>query len=235
MPVHLLVQWCMAAGKGSPILPRSLVQVVDEACLTGESDPIKKTTEEDPWCRSGTQVGGGRPGAPAAWQAQERDSAARVFLLDPFEVWSVCWIRLFHAASLQQPLSWAPLMITMQVSEGSGRLLVVAVGQQSEWGKTMALVGEAGDEDTPLQEKLGDMAAAIGKVGSTGCHAKGKKEAVCSLSALSSNQPVRGCKQLILAHTCVPFWPPGRPWCCSGFLHRSDDQVVCHMVQVRGV
>jgi magnesium-transporting ATPase (P-type) len=50
------------------------------------------------------------------------------------------------------------------VSEGSGRLLVVAVGPQSEWGKTMALVGEAGDEDTPLQEKLGDMASSIGKV-----------------------------------------------------------------------
>ena len=51
----------------------------------------------------------------------------------------------------------------LQVSEGSGRLLVVAGGEQSEWGKTMALVGEAGDEDTPLQEKLGDMASAIGK------------------------------------------------------------------------
>jgi len=51
------------------------------------------------------------------------------------------------------------------VSEGSGRILVVAVGQQSEWGKTMALVGGAGSEDTPLQEKLADMAGAIGKVG----------------------------------------------------------------------
>ena len=43
-------------------------------------------------------------------------------------------------------------------------MLVVAVGQQSEWGKTLALVGDAGDEETPLQESLGDMAAAIGKV-----------------------------------------------------------------------
>jgi hypothetical protein len=72
----------------------------------GESDPIKKSAEEDPWCRSGTQV-----------------------------------------------------------SEGSGRLLVVAVGEQSQWGKTMALVSGAGGEDTPLQEKLADMASAIGKVG----------------------------------------------------------------------
>jgi Ca2+-transporting ATPase len=80
--------------------------VVDEASLTGESDPIKKSPDEDPWCRSGTQV-----------------------------------------------------------SEGSGRVLVAAVGPQSEWGKTMALVGGAGSEDTPLQEKLADMAGAIGKVG----------------------------------------------------------------------
>ncbi|WIA22054.1 hypothetical protein OEZ85_004399 [Tetradesmus obliquus] len=80
--------------------------VIDEASLTGESDPIKKNPEEDPWVRSGTQV-----------------------------------------------------------SEGSGRLLVVATGTQSEWGKTMALVGGAGGEDTPLQEKLADLAAAIGKIG----------------------------------------------------------------------
>jgi Ca2+-transporting ATPase len=82
--------------------------VVDEASLTGESDPIKKTLDEDPWCRSGTQV-----------------------------------------------------------SEGSGRMMVVAVGERSEWGKTMALVGTAGSDDTPLQEKLADLAAAIGKVGFT--------------------------------------------------------------------
>jgi len=33
--------------------------VIDEASLTGESDPIKKNPEEDPWCRSGTQVRAG--------------------------------------------------------------------------------------------------------------------------------------------------------------------------------
>lgn len=38
-------------------------------------------------------------------------------------------------------------------------------GQQSEWGKTMALVGNAGSEDTPLQEKLAVLAGAIGKIG----------------------------------------------------------------------
>ena len=30
--------------------------VIDEASLTGESDPIKKTIDSDPWIRSGTQV-----------------------------------------------------------------------------------------------------------------------------------------------------------------------------------
>ena len=43
-------------------------------------------------------------------------------------------------------------------------MLVLAVGEDSEWGRTMALVvGEVGD--TPLQEKLGGLATAIGKLG----------------------------------------------------------------------
>ena len=79
--------------------------VIDEASLTGESDPIKKSVERSPWVRCGTQV-----------------------------------------------------------SEGSGTLLVTAVGVHSEWGRTMAMVvGETGD--TPLQEALTVLAAAVGKVG----------------------------------------------------------------------
>ena len=38
-----------------------------------------------------------------------------------------------------------------QVSEGSGRALVIAVGLNSEWGKTMTLMEDAGDDPTPLQ------------------------------------------------------------------------------------
>ena len=41
---------------------------------------------------------------------------------------------------------------------------MIAVGENSEWGKTLSLVSGEGDE-TPLQEKLGELAAAIGKVG----------------------------------------------------------------------
>jgi len=79
--------------------------VIDEASLTGESEPIKKNPDKDFWCRSGTQV-----------------------------------------------------------TEGTGKVLVIAVGQNSEWGRTLALV--AGDSDeTPLQEKLGELAAAVGKLG----------------------------------------------------------------------
>ncbi|GLI62465.1 hypothetical protein VaNZ11_005095 [Volvox africanus] len=79
---------------------------MDEASLTGESDPMKKNLQEDPWVMSGTQV-----------------------------------------------------------TEGSGHVLVIAVGLNSTWGKTMALVSEAGDDETPLQEKLGVLAGAIGKIG----------------------------------------------------------------------
>jgi hypothetical protein len=51
-----------------------------------------------------------------------------------------------------------------QITEGAGKILVLAVGEQSDWGRTMALVvGEP--EDTPLQEKLGGLAAAISKAG----------------------------------------------------------------------
>lgn len=35
--------------------------VVDEASLTGESEPLLKGPKDDPWCKSGTQVGPLRP------------------------------------------------------------------------------------------------------------------------------------------------------------------------------
>jgi len=52
-----------------------------------------------------------------------------------------------------------------QVTEGSGKVVVVAVGPHSEWGKILAMVTEEEDQQTPLQEKLEIVATAIGKVG----------------------------------------------------------------------
>ena len=47
------------------VLFKSQGLVVDEASLTGESDPIKKDPHHDPWCRSGTTVSAHR----TAWGA----------------------------------------------------------------------------------------------------------------------------------------------------------------------
>lgn len=58
-------------------------------------------------------------------------------------------------------------MCGLQVSEGSGKILVLAVGDSSEWGKTISLVTHSGDEQTPLQEKLAHVAATVGKIGAT--------------------------------------------------------------------
>eukprot|EP00201_Polytomella_parva_P013237 CAMPEP_0175051854 /NCGR_PEP_ID=MMETSP0052_2-20121109/8038_1 /TAXON_ID=51329 ORGANISM="Polytomella parva, Strain SAG 63-3" /NCGR_SAMPLE_ID=MMETSP0052_2 /ASSEMBLY_ACC=CAM_ASM_000194 /LENGTH=685 /DNA_ID=CAMNT_0016316199 /DNA_START=75 /DNA_END=2128 /DNA_ORIENTATION=+ len=105
--------YCLDAGDkvvADGIVIDSQGLLLDEAALTGESDPMKKFPivdgPEDGWVRSGTQV-----------------------------------------------------------SEGSGKIFVIAVGELSEWGKTLALVGEAGDEETPLQVKLTDVASTVGKVG----------------------------------------------------------------------
>ncbi|GFH20621.1 calcium-transporting ATPase, partial [Haematococcus lacustris] len=51
------------------------------------------------------------------------------------------------------------------VTEGNGKMLVSAVGPESEWGKIMSMVSEEGGGATPLQAKLEVVAAAVGKVG----------------------------------------------------------------------
>ena len=52
----------------------------------------------------------------------------------------------------------------LQVTEGCGKVLVLAVGVNSEWGKTMAMCqSEAGE--TPLQQQLEKMAGGIAKLG----------------------------------------------------------------------
>lgn len=65
------------------------------------------------------------------------------------------------------PIAWAGYLCVhwlLQLNEGSGSILVVAVGVNTEYGKTMSLVmTEAAS--TPLQEHLEVLAASIGKVG----------------------------------------------------------------------
>lgn len=46
---------CQLVADGVVIDHQGLV--IDEASLTGEAEPIKKNKDEDPWIRSGTQVG----------------------------------------------------------------------------------------------------------------------------------------------------------------------------------
>lgn len=70
MPALPFPSLCQVVADGYLVEGHGLV--IDEASLTGEADPVKKTAEKDPWCRSGTQVrvtegpGGGGLGTEAA-------------------------------------------------------------------------------------------------------------------------------------------------------------------------
>ena len=56
------------------------------------------------------------------------------------------------------------MLIPLQLNEGSGSILAVAVGVNTEYGKTMSLVMTE-SASTPLQEHLEVLATSIGKVG----------------------------------------------------------------------
>lgn len=152
----------------APCAPRYVVEahglVVDEASLTGEADPVKKSGDArgDPWCRSGTQVGGrqgqggggaglglGGGGGKDGWMEQEREQPVAAERLAAAPSAASCLVEgLQHGAG--RPALMPPLPKPPQVTEGSGKILVLAVGEHSDWGRTMTLVmGEA--EDTPLQ------------------------------------------------------------------------------------
>ncbi|ELP90177.1 cation-transporting ATPase, putative [Entamoeba invadens IP1] len=51
------------------------------------------------------------------------------------------------------------------VTDGTGAMVVVAVGQNSQWGKLKAYVNKDKQRPTPLQERLDDLAELIGKMG----------------------------------------------------------------------
>ncbi|KAF2289367.1 hypothetical protein GH714_035430 [Hevea brasiliensis] len=52
-----------------------------------------------------------------------------------------------------------------KVQDGSGKMLVTAVGMKTEWGKLMETLNEGGEDETPLQVKLNGVATIIGKIG----------------------------------------------------------------------
>lgn len=59
------------------------------------------------------------------------------------------------------------LLSGTKVQDGSGKMLVTAVGMRTEWGKLMETLSEGGEDETPLQVKLNGVATIIGKIGLT--------------------------------------------------------------------
>ncbi|KAJ4458401.1 ion-transporting P-type ATPase [Paratrimastix pyriformis] len=51
------------------------------------------------------------------------------------------------------------------VTEGLGRMLVLCVGVNTEWGQTLSRLADDDEDETPLQEALDDMSKTIGKIG----------------------------------------------------------------------
>lgn len=59
-----------------------------------------------------------------------------------------------------------PLLLSgTKVQDGSGKMIVTAVGMRTEWGKLMETLSEGGEDETPLQVKLNGVATVIGKIG----------------------------------------------------------------------
>ncbi|CAI0439670.1 unnamed protein product [Linum tenue] len=57
------------------------------------------------------------------------------------------------------------LLSGTKVQDGSGKMLVTAVGMRTEWGKLMETLNDGGEDETPLQVKLNGVATIIGKIG----------------------------------------------------------------------
>eukprot|EP00249_Psilotum_nudum_P020710 c27815_g1_i1 orf=255-3401(+) len=57
------------------------------------------------------------------------------------------------------------LLSGTKVQNGFGKMLVTAVGMNTEWGNVIAALSEGGDDETPLQVKLNGVATLIGKIG----------------------------------------------------------------------
>ncbi|KAF5736478.1 calcium-transporting ATPase 4 plasma membrane-type-like isoform X2 [Tripterygium wilfordii] len=57
------------------------------------------------------------------------------------------------------------LLSGTKIQDGSGKMLVTAVGMRTEWGRLMVTLSEGGEDETPLQVKLNGVATIIGKIG----------------------------------------------------------------------
>lgn len=127
--------------------------IIDEASLTGESDPIKKMPDGDFWCRSGSQV----PLSPL------HQTLSDFCVTPPLASWYTSRYPELpddvHAATRTSTHVGSDCAAhhskRMQVTDGDARVLVTAVGVNSEWGMIMDKVQTEEDSETPLQEKLG--------------------------------------------------------------------------------
>jgi Ca2+-transporting ATPase len=52
-----------------------------------------------------------------------------------------------------------------KVIDGSGKMLVAAVGMRTEWGKLVEVLNDRGVDETPLQVKMNGVATFVGKIG----------------------------------------------------------------------
>ncbi|KAH8512502.1 hypothetical protein H0E87_005959 [Populus deltoides] len=57
------------------------------------------------------------------------------------------------------------LLSGSKIQDGSGKMLVTAVGMRTEWGTLMVHLSEVDHDETPLQVKLNGVATIIGKIG----------------------------------------------------------------------
>ncbi len=83
------------------ILIETFGLVIDEASLTGESDPIKKNLEEDPWCRCAAPAGGAGSAAqrrvPGRGRRRRRQERGRSSSPQQPGGRACCWAVLWQA------------------------------------------------------------------------------------------------------------------------------------------
>eukprot|EP00193_Tetraselmis_chui_P001343 CAMPEP_0177757266 /NCGR_PEP_ID=MMETSP0491_2-20121128/3551_1 /TAXON_ID=63592 /ORGANISM="Tetraselmis chuii, Strain PLY429" /LENGTH=954 /DNA_ID=CAMNT_0019272905 /DNA_START=321 /DNA_END=3185 /DNA_ORIENTATION=+ len=86
-------------------------------------------------------------------------------IVPPYRMLSIDESALTGESDAVHKSAEEPFIISgSQVVEGEGRMMVLAVGARTEWGRLLALTGGETDS-TPLQEKLTGVAALVAKVG----------------------------------------------------------------------